>query len=122
MECTIQSHFRTQLPYLLLVFAVSSVAYIVCGFSGNNLIWSWAVGVVCLVITAVVWTLVYPHLKSSEKDMYFDNEDDMTKGLCHQKEEDEEFIKSFMYNDSLICTVFSKRQRTRRIFSSFFPH
>ena len=63
-----------------------------------------------LIITAVVWTLIYPHLKSSQRDMYFDNEDDMKKGLCSQKEEDEEFIKSFMYNDSLILSVCLKQK------------
>ena len=110
MECTIQSHFKTQLPYLLLVMVISTMTYVVCGFSKYNLLISWLVGLVVLIITVVVWTLIYPHLKSSQKDMYYDNEDDMKKGLCSQKEEDEEFIKSFMYNDSLIWNVCLKQK------------
>ena len=93
-----------------MVMVISTMTYVVCGFSKYNLLISWVAGLVVLIITVVVWTLIYPHLKSSQKDMYYDNEDDMKKGLCSQKEEDEEFIKSFMYNDSLIWSVCLKQK------------
>lgn len=101
MECTIQSHFKTQLPYLITVFAVSLISYIVCGFTKNNLLASWIVGLSTMLLGMVGMYFLYPHLKSSQKDMYYDNEDDMKKGVVDQRAEDE-FVKSFMYNDSLI--------------------
>ena len=101
MECTIQSHFKTQLPYLITVFAVSLTSYIVCGFTKNNLLASWIVGLSTLLLGMVGMYFLYPHLKSSQKDMYYDNEDDMKKGVVDQRAEDE-FVKSFMDNDSLI--------------------
>lgn len=102
MECTTQSHFKTQLPYLLTVFVVSLVSYVVCGFTRNNLLASWLVGLTMMLIGMVVLYFVYPHLKSSQKDMYCDNEDDTKKGITDQQGIDDDFIKSFVYNDSLI--------------------
>lgn len=102
MECTTQSHFKTQLPYLLTVFVVSLVSYVVCGFTQNNLLASWLVGLAMMLIGMVAMYFVYPHLKTSQKDMYYDNEDETKKGLADEQVVDDDFIKSFMYNDSLI--------------------
>lgn len=102
MECTTQSHFKTQLPYLLTVFVVSLVSYVVCGFTQNNLLASWLVGLAMMLIGMVAMYFVYPHLKTSQKDMYYDNEDETKKGLRDDQVVDDDFIKSFMYNDSLI--------------------
>ena len=102
MECTIQSHFKTQLPYLLTVVAVSTLSYVICGFSKNNLLLSWGIGIVALVFTMLLLYYLYPRLKSSNQDMYYENEDEIKKGLMDQQQLDEEFVKSFMYNDSLI--------------------
>ena len=102
MECTIQSHFKTQLPYLLTVVAVSTLSYVVCGFSKNNLLLSWGIGIVALVFTMLILYYLYPRMKSSNQDMYYENEDEIKKGLMDQQQLDEEFVKSFMYNDSLI--------------------
>ena len=41
-------------------------------------------------------------MKSSQADMYYDNEDDTKKDLIGSQDVDDEFVKSFMYNDSLI--------------------
>ena len=102
MECTTQSHFKTQLPYLLTVFVVSLVSYVVCGFTQNNLLASWVVGLAMMLIGMVVMYFVYPHLKTSQKDMYYDNEDETKKGLRDDQAIDDDFLKSLMYNDSLI--------------------
>ena len=102
MECTTQSHFKTQLPYLLTVFVVSLVSYVVCGFTQNNLLASWVVGLAMMLIGMVAMYFVYPHLKTSQKDMYYDNEDEMKKGLRDDQAIDDDFLKSLMYNDSLI--------------------
>ena len=102
MECTTQSHFKTQLPYLLTVFVVSLVSYVVCGFTQNNLLASWVVGLAMMLIGMVAMYFVYPHLKTSQKDMYFDNEDETKKGLRDDQAIDDDFLKSLMYNDSLI--------------------
>lgn len=102
MECTTQSHFKTQLPYLLTVFVVSLVSYVVCGFTQNNLLASWVVGLAMMLIGMVAMYFVYPHLKTSQKDMYYDNEDETKKGLRDDQAIDDDFLKSLMYNDSLI--------------------
>lgn len=102
MECTTQSHFKTQLPYLLTVFVVSLVSYVVCGFTQNNLLASWVVGLAMMLIGMVVMYFVYPHLKTSQKDMYYDNEDETKKGLGDDQAIDDDFLKSLMYHDSLI--------------------
>ena len=102
MECTIQSHFKTQLPYLITVVSVTTISFVVCGFSNNNLLLSWIVSIVVLLVTVVVLYLVYPRMKSSQADMYYDNEDDTKKDLIGSQDVDDEFVKSFMYNDSLI--------------------
>lgn len=102
MECTTQSHFKTQLPYLLTVFVVSLVSYVVCGFTQNNLLASWVVGLAMMLIGMVATYFVYPHLKTSQKDMYYDNEDETKKGLRDDQAIDDDFLKSLMYNDSLI--------------------
>lgn len=102
MECTTQSHFKTQLPYLLTVFVVSLVSYVVCGFTQNNLLASWVVGLAMMLIGMVVMYFVYPHLKTSQKDMYYDNEDETKKGLRDDQAIDDDFLKSLMYHDSLI--------------------
>lgn len=102
MECTTQSHFKTQLPYLLTVFVVSLVSYVVCGFTQNNLLASWVVGLAMMLIGMVAMYFVYPHLKTSQKDMYFDNEDETKKGLRDDQAIDDDFLKSLMYHDSLI--------------------
>ena len=102
MECTTQSHFKTQLPYLLTVFVVSLVSYVVCGFTQNNLLASWVVGLAMMLIGMVVMYFVYPHLKTSRKDMYYDNEDETKKGLRDDQAIDDDFLKSLMYHDSLI--------------------
>lgn len=102
MECTTQSHFKTQLPYLLTVFVVSLVSYVVCGFTQHNLLASWVVGLAMMLIGMVVMYFVYPHLKTSQKDMYYDNEDETKKGLRDDQAIDDDFLKSLMYNDSLI--------------------
>ena len=102
MECTTQSHFKTQLPYLLTVFVVSLVSYVVCGFTQNNLLASWVVGLAMMLIGMVAMHFVYPHLKTSQKDMYYDNEDETKKGLRDDQAIDDDFLKSLMYNDSLI--------------------
>lgn len=102
MECTTQSHFKTQLPYLLTVFVVSLVSYVVCGFTQNNLLASWVVGLAMMLIGMVAMYFVYPHLKTSKKDMYYDNEDETKKGLRDDQAIDDDFLKSLMYNDSLI--------------------
>ena len=102
MECTIQSHFKTQLPYLITVVSVTTISFVVCGFSNNNLLLSWIVSIVALLVTVVVLYLVYPRMKSSQADMYYDNEDDTKKDLIGSQDVDDEFVKSFMYNDSLI--------------------
>ena len=102
MECTIQSHFKTQLPYLITVVSITTISFVVCGFSNNNLLLSWIVSIVALLVTVVVLYLVYPRMKSSQADMYYDNEDDTNKYLIGSQDVDDEFVKSFMYNDSLI--------------------
>jgi singapore isolate B (sub-type 7) whole genome shotgun sequence assembly, scaffold_8 len=102
MECTIQSHFKTQLPYLITVVSITTISFVVCGFSNNNLLLSWIVSIVALLVTVVVLYLVYPRMKSSQADMYYDNEDDTKKDLIGSQDVDDEFVKSFMYNDSLI--------------------
>ena len=102
MECTIQSHFKTQLPYLITVVSITTISFVVCGFSNNNLLLSWIVSIVALLVTVVVLYLVYPRMKSSRADMYYDNEDDTKKDLIGSQDVDDEFVKSFMYNDSLI--------------------
>lgn len=102
MECTTQSHFKTQLPYLLTVFVVSLVSYVVCGFTQNNLLASWVVGLAMMLIGMVAMYFVYPHLKTSQKDMYYDNEDETKKGLRDDQAIDDDFLKSLMYHDSLI--------------------
>ena len=102
MECTTQSHFKTQLPYLLTVFVVSLVSYVVCGFTQNNLLESWVVGLAMMLIGMVAMYFVYPHLKTSQKDMYYDNEDETKKGLRDDQAIDDDFLKSLMYHDSLI--------------------
>ena len=102
MECTTQSHFKTQLPYLLTVFVVSLVSYVVCGFTQNNLLASWVVGLAMMLIGMVAMYFVYPHLKTRQKDMYFDNEDETKKGLRDDQAIDDDFLKSLMYHDSLI--------------------
>ena len=102
MECTIQSHFKTQLPYLITVVSVTTISFVVCGFSNNNLLLSWIVSIVVLLLTVIVLYLVYPRMKSSQADMYYDNEDDTKKDLVGNQDVDDEFVKSFMYNDSLI--------------------
>lgn len=102
MECTTQSHFKTQLPYLLTVFVVSLVSYVVCGFTQNNLLASWVVGLAMMLIGMVAMYFVYPHLKTSQKDMYYDNEDETKKGLGDDQAIDDDFLKSLMYHDSLI--------------------
>ena len=102
MECTIQSHFKTQLPYLITVVSVTTISFVVCGFSNNNLLLSWIVSIVALLVTVVVLYQVYPRMKSSQADMYYDNEDDTKKDLIGSQDVDDEFVKSFMYNDSLI--------------------
>lgn len=81
MECTIQSHFKTQLPYLITVVSITTISFVVCGFSNNNLLLSWIVSIVALLVTVVVLYLVYPRMKSSQADMYYDNEDDTKKDL-----------------------------------------
>ena len=78
------------------------MSYVVCGFTRNNLLASWLVGLTMMLIGMVVLYFVYPHLKSSQKDMYCDNEDDTKKGITDQQGIDDDFIKSFVYNDSLI--------------------
>ena len=102
MECTTQSHFKTQLPYLLTVFLVALLSYIVCGFSKNNLLFSWLTGLGVLFLCMIVLYFVYPHLKSSQRDMYVDNESDLKQSISEHSQMDDEFIKATMYNDTLV--------------------
>lgn len=102
LECSVQSHFKTQLPYLLTVLSVSTLTYVVCGLSNNNLILSWAVALFIMVIVIVSMYFVYPRLKSSSNDMYVDNDNDMKKSLLQERETQESLPKTFMFNDCLI--------------------
>lgn len=106
MECTTQSHFKTQLPYLLTVFMVSLLAYVVCGFANNNLIVSWSVGLGTMFMCMIILYFVYPHLKSSQRDMYVDNESEMKVGLMDDANGENGCNKPVVYNDSMIYICF----------------
>ena len=50
----------------------------------------------------IVLYFVYPHLKSSQRDMYVDNESDLKQSISEHYQMDDEFIKATMYNDTLV--------------------
>ena len=102
LECSIQSHFKTQLPYLLTVLLISALSYVVCGLTKNNLIISWSVAVGILIIAIVVMYFAYPRLKSGLKTTDMDNDNDVKKDLLRDYNPKSEYGKPSFYNDSLI--------------------
>lgn len=107
MECTIHSHFKTQLPYLITVFVVSLLSYLICGFTKNNLLYSWLAGVSFLVLFIIILYYTYPHLKTSKDDMYMDNEDESKKELLSNDDDNIDIVcnKRFSDNQLLIWDV-----------------